>query len=154
MFQNQNSVPEAFAATCFFSCNWVAEGPALRSEENTHSHKVEGYNDTMPMKLQLMEKLLEYHAIQQANWQPSHERYIQAQFATCQSCWSLWIGVMSPWSVPKIWEPVKCFKKGLSIHSNLCTVCISNSFLVQFYWQPKTRSNSDIFWPYESTELK
>lgn len=78
---------------------------------HTHSHKVEGYNDTMPMKLQLMEKLLEYHAIQQANWQPSHERYIQAQFATCQSCWSLWIGVMSPCSVPKIWEPVKCFKK-------------------------------------------
>ena len=79
--------------------------------KHTHSHKVEGYNDTMPMKLQLMEKLLEYHAIQQANWQPSHERYIQAQFATCQSCWSLWIGVMSPCSVPKIWEPVKCFKK-------------------------------------------
>lgn len=46
------------------------------------------------------------------------------------------------------------FQKGLSIHSSLCTVYISNSFQVQLYWQPKTRSNSDIFWPYESTELK
>lgn len=40
------------------------------------------------------------------------------------------------------------------IHSNFCTVYISNSFQFPFYWQPKTRSNSDLFWHYEFTELK